>query len=97
MSPTIYEVVCRVPAARNDGRNTASNWGHEHRFHATLESAEASCHRLQAHGGYGSAGVEFSVVERHRSSFSDDEFGHAEWKHACREAGVPLDQPTPAH
>jgi hypothetical protein len=92
MGLTLYEVVCRVPMSQNDGRNTAQNWGHEHRFHATRESAERSSERLQTHGGYGQSGAEFWVEERDRESFSNDVFGLAEWKQACREAGV---RPTP--
>ena len=88
MSVTLFEVVCRVPTSQNDGRNTAPNWGHEHRFHATRDSADRSCKRLQAHGSYGQAGAEFWVEERHREYLSNDTFGLAEWKHACREAGV---------
>ena len=90
MSVTLYEVALRVPHSQNDGRDTAPYWGHEQRFHATRESADQSCKRLQAHGGYGHAGVQFHVEERRREDFPKDDLGLAEWKHACREARVPF-------
>jgi hypothetical protein len=87
MTVTIYIVTSR--------RDPAVFWGHEKQSHATRESAEAACHRLNAKGGCGrDEPPEYEVEEWTRANFTRDEFGEEEWEAACREAGVVLETGT---
>jgi hypothetical protein len=84
MTETIYIVTSR--------RDPAVFWGLEKQAHATRESAEAACHRLNAKGGCGRDDPpEYEVEEWTRANFTCYVFGEEEWEAACREAGVALE------
>lgn len=89
MSVTIFAVTTRIPGGCNDGRDTAIFWGHEKQYHATRETAEASCQRLNdSHVQGCDEPPLYDVEEFSRETFETGTFGDKAWRSACREAGV---------
>jgi hypothetical protein len=89
MSATIYEVACTIPSACVDGRSMVGLWGHEHHFHGDRLSADLACARLRAGGYWGcTEPPSYEVLSRSRTDYPSDFLGEAEWRAACREAGV---------
>jgi len=98
MAPTLFRVSCRIPRHYIDGRDTAVFWGHEHRYFATQEAAIAACERLRTSGNYGhSERPEYSVEEQHREDYPADDIGESEWRSACKEAGIHLEENHHSH
>ena len=89
MAMTLFRVTARVPIPCNDGRDPAVFWGHETQYHATRETAMATCGRLRDSPGHGcDPPPDYSVAEVTRADFAFDPFGEEEWRTACRQAGV---------
>lgn len=89
MAVTIFAVTTHIPDGCNDGRDAAVFWGHEKQYHASRESAEAACRRLQeAHGIGCDDPPGYAVEELSRAGFESGPIGDHEWRVACKQAGV---------
>jgi hypothetical protein len=86
---SLYEVAASIGCESLDGRSIHGAWGHEKQYHATRASAEAAAARLRGGGYWGCPEPPtYAVVERTRAAFPADALGEAEWRRACRQAGV---------
>jgi hypothetical protein len=60
-------------------------------FHATIQSAELAAARLRDGGSWGCPSPPtYSIVERTRADYSDDDIGQQEWRRACKQAGIAI-------